>query len=140
MALNRVYEMSADSFRRRLDRRKLELWQDLFASQADDCADHWFVPYDNWKEAERRVDFISAFLKEYSKQLHSKLPLKAFVHNLNKKLERLQAEKMQISFFPEDTSKSDEEIKKIIEIKDMIRTFPQYFDEMHFSSYKRYFS
>jgi hypothetical protein len=59
---------------------------------------------------------------------------------LNKKLERLQAEKMQISFFPEDTSKSDEEIKKIIEIKDMIRTFPQYFDEMHFSSYKRYFS
>ncbi len=128
-----IYKMTCKEFFRKLNARSLELWQDVLASEADDTAFNVFVPYENWEEAKKRVHFVSSIVKKYQKYSFSSLQVQVFVHNLCTRLTKLEAQKNQVSMFPEDNREVCEEIEEIEQIKQIIKNFPEFFNEMYYS-------
>jgi len=118
----------------------LKLHQEVEGSRIGDDPYNWFVPYDKWEEAERRVSFGTTALKEYRNYFSSYQPLRYFIGYLNKMLRKIEKQlnerKTQIAFDfigTDDIEALEKEKAKITELKRLIKCPKRYFEEPHFS-------
>jgi hypothetical protein len=138
------YTVPCSKARDRIKQMALKLHQDLEGTIVGDDPYCWVVPYENQKEARRRVDFAYATLRKFSNYFNSRQPISHFFGFLNrrlKKIEELLREKNQMAGqlafdFIQPISEAEVEAlrnerREILEIKTMVLDSRKYFEIVH---------
>ena len=129
---NDVYNFDCRKLGRELQKRNLALWQDIQATIVGDDSFAWIIPAEKIEEAKRRHTFVDNVLKKYNKYFYSRnIKVYTFIHNLNKRLKKIEQNEGQLCLFDDFEEKAKAEKCEIIEIKKMIRDMKGYFTFTH---------
>ena len=132
------YDQTCRKFAVELKKAALKLHQEVEGSRIGDDPYNYYVPPENWKEAERRVEFVYAMLKKYHRILYSRQQLLCFVGMLNRRLAKLEPKieerDAQIAFDflgIDDLEAMEKERDEMKEMKRICQNPGRYFDAPH---------
>ena len=136
------YEQVCRIFAVELKKAAQKLHQDVEGSRIGDDPYNYYVPPENWKEAERRVEFVYSMLKKYHRILYSRQKLLCFVGMLNRRIAKLEGKieerDAQIAFDfmgIDDLEAMEKERDELKEMKRICVNPDKYFDAPHHIHY-----
>ena len=84
------YDNRCKDFTLALKNSANKLHQEVEGSKIGDDPYNYYVPPENWDEAERRVSFVYSMISKYRKFLHSNQPLYHFSGMVRRKLAKIE--------------------------------------------------
>lgn len=110
-----------------------KLWQDI---NAVDDPQAYYIPYENVKEANKRIEFVDKMLKEHVNMFNSRHPVDFLVGNVLRHKAKLHPEQMCLPGVKSDA----DEVKEIDILVDEVCKNPRwFFDEVHHVGCRRLF-